>query len=120
VLKAVTKQFEDDSTLTRFAFTFFCDCCAKPLKPVVITPQFGFRKKLFLSSAEREARAIIYANAHSMAYERANNEVLHELNRCEICGEMICEDCTVYGVLESGGICCRRCAEKQQAAAGGK
>lgn len=110
MLKPVTKRFTDNSTLTHFEFTFYCDCCSKALPSVVIKPQFEFRKKLFLSRDEREARAIIYANDHSKAYERANNEARHELNRCEKCGELVCEECTVYGALESGGVCCKRCA----------
>ena len=89
MLKPVTKRFTDNSTLTRFEFTFYCDCCSKALPSVVIKPQFEFRKKLFLSRDEREARAIIYANDHSKAYERANNEARHELNRCEKCGELL-------------------------------
>ena len=112
MLKSVTKRFADNSSLGRFEFEFYCDCCGKPLPPIVIQPQNRFKKKLWLSRDEREARAIIYANDHSKAYERANNEVRHELNRCEICGEMVCEECTVYGALESGGVCCKRCAGK--------
>ena len=114
MLKPVTKQFADNSTLTRFDFQFYCDCCGKPLPAIVIEPRFRFGKKLWLSRDEREARAIIYANDHMLAYERANNEARHELNRCEICGEMACEDCTVYGVLKSGGVCCNRCAEERK------
>ena len=71
----------------------------------------GFKDKKFLSDDEREARAIIYANDHRNAYERANNEVRLELNRCEICGNMVCEDCTVYGQNLNGGVCCKKCAE---------
>jgi len=113
VLKSVTKHFTDNSTLNRFEFEFYCDCCGKALPPVIIKPQRTFKKKLWLSEDEREARAIIYAHDHNVAYERANNEIRHELNRCEICGELICEECTVYGVLENGGVCCKRCAEKR-------
>ena len=106
MLKPVTKRFTDSSTLTRFEFEFYCDCCTRALPPVVILPRSGFRRKLFMSRDEREARAIIYANDHSLAYERANNEARHELNRCEVCGELVCEECTVYGALENGGVCC--------------
>lgn len=113
MLRPVTKRFADNSTLSRFEFEFYCDCCEKALPPVVIKPQTRFKKKLWLSSDERQARAIIYADDHSKAYERANIEARHELNRCEICGEMVCEDCCVYGVLDNGGICCKRCAEKR-------
>ena len=112
MLRSVTKRFADNSSLGRFEFEFYCDCCGKPLPPIVIQPQNRFKKKLWLSRDEREARAIIYANDHSKAYERANNEVRHELNRCEVCREMVCEECTVYGALESGGVCCKRCAGK--------
>lgn len=113
MLRSITKRFADNSTMTQFEFEFYCDCCGKPLPPIKITPQNRFKKKLWLSRDEREARAIIYANDHSQAYERANNEVRHELNRCEVCGEMVCEDCTVYGALKYGGVCCKHCAEKQ-------
>lgn len=111
MLRPVTKRFADNSSLSRFAFEFYCDCCAKPLPTIVIKTNTRFKKKLWLSHDEREARAIIYADEHNKAYERANNEIRHELNRCETCGEMVCEECTVYGVLESGGVCCKRCAE---------
>lgn len=79
MLRSVTKRFADNSTLDRFEFEFYCDCCGKPLPPIVIKPQTRFKKKLWLSRDEREARAIIYANDHSRAYERANNEVRHEV-----------------------------------------
>jgi len=98
--------------MNRFEFEFYCDCCGKPLPPVVLTPKYQFKKKLWLSRDQREARAIIYANDHSKAYERANNEIRHELNRCEVCGELVCEECTVYDALKNGGVCCKRCAEK--------
>ena len=111
MLKSVTKRFADNSTMTCFDFEFYCDCCGKPLPSIVIRPQAQFKKKLWLTRTEREARTIIYANDHSKAYERANNEVRHELNRWEVCGEMVCEECTVYGALDNGGVCCKRCAE---------
>ena len=63
-----------------------------------------------LTNDEKEARAIIYASEHGKAYERANNEVRLNLNRCEICGDMVCEDCSVYSEELSGGVCCKKCA----------
>ena len=63
------------------------------------------------SGDEKEARAIIYASEHGKAYERANNEVRLNLNRCEICGDMVCEDCSVYSDELGGGVCCKKCAE---------
>lgn len=112
MLKAVTKRFADKSTIKKFEFEFYCDCCSKPIKTDVQEFVTGFKNKIFLNSDEREARAIIYANDHGKAYERANNEVRLELNKCEICGNMVCEECTVYGVDLQGGLCCKKCAEK--------
>lgn len=112
MLKSVTKRFADKSTIKQFEFEFFCDCCGKSIKTDVIEFISGFRDKSFLSNDEREARAIIYANDHGKAYERANIEARLELNKCEICGNMVCEDCTVYGENLNGGFCCKDCANK--------
>ena len=96
MLDPITKRYEDASNMKQFEFIFFCDCCGKAMPSTVLQFRSRFRQKLFLTSDEREARAIIYADHHGKAYERANNEVRHELNRCEICGDMVCEDCTIY------------------------
>ena len=112
MLKSVTKRFADNSTMKQFEFEFFCDCCGKPIKTDIIEFISGFRDKSFLTNDEREARAIIYANDHGKAYERANIEARLELNKCEICGNMVCEDCTVYSENLNGGFCCKDCANK--------
>lgn len=113
MLRAVTKRFADKSTIKQFEFEFYCDCCNKPIKTEVHEFITGFRDKAFLSNDEREARAIIYASDHGKAYERANNEARLELNKCEICGNMVCEDCTVYCDHLNGGVCCITCVGKQ-------
>ena len=110
MLNAVTKKFTDKSTLKKFRFIFYCDCCQAPTKTIEYDFISGFRDKIFLSGDEREARAIIYASDHKKAYERANLEVRFELNKCEKCGNMVCEDCTAY--TPDGRILCRKCAEK--------
>ncbi len=109
MLDPITKRYEDASDMKRFEFVFFCDCCGRAIPSTALDFHSGFRRKLFLTAEEREARAIIYADHHSKAYERANNEVLHELNRCERCGDMVCEDCTVYNETDDGGVICRKC-----------
>ncbi len=113
MLKSVTKKYEDLSTMKQFAFVFFCDCCGKSIPTPKLEFISGFRQKPFLTNDERQARAIIYAADHDKAYERANNEVLHELNRCESCGEMICDDCSVYDTELDGKVYCRKCREKK-------
>ena len=111
MLHSFTTNHNDLSTDAGFQFEFFCDCCGRAIPSTALDFHSGFRRKLFLTAEEREARAIIYADHHSKAYERANNEVLHELNRCERCGDMVCEDCTVYNETDDGGVICRKCSE---------
>ena len=111
MLSPITKKYTDDSSMKQFKFTFYCDCCGKPIFTQVYDFNSAFVQKSFLSNDEKEARAIIYANEHREAYERANNEVRLNLNRCEICGEMICEDCSVYSDELRGGVCCMKCDE---------
>ena len=48
-----------------------------------------FEKKKILSQSEQEARAIIYADEHAKAYERANNEARLEFINCELEGMKI-------------------------------
>ncbi|MBQ7399885.1 MAG: hypothetical protein IJW06_05460 [Clostridia bacterium] len=111
MLSPITKKYTDDSSMKQFKFTFYCDCCGKPIFTKVYDFNSAFAQKTFLSNDEKEARAIIYANEHREAYERANNEVRLNLNRCEICGDMICEDCSVYSDKLGGGVCCKKCGE---------
>lgn len=112
MLKPVTKKYTDESTVKQFKFTFYCDCCKNEMPTLAYDFCSGFKKKIFLSNDEKEARSIIFANEHDKAYERANNEIRLNLNRCEVCGDMICEDCSVYTDKLNGGICCKKCAEK--------
>ena len=120
MLDPVTKRYEDASTIKQFEFIFFCDCCGKAIPSTVLEFHSGFRQKRFLTADEREARAIIYADHHGKAYERANNEVLHELNRCERCGDMVCEDCTIYNEDDNSSIICRKCSMTAAEEHGGK
>lgn len=113
MLRPVTKKYSDESSIRQFRFTFYCDCCGKAIPAPAMEFDSGFRKKTFLTNEEREARAIIYANEHRAAYERANNEIRLVLNRCERCGDLICEDCSVYDESLGGGICCKKCREKE-------
>ncbi len=112
MLKPVTKDYSDRSTLKEFEFEFYCDCCKKAIKTPIIEFNSGFKGK-FLSKEVKKARDIIYAADHSSAFERANIEALYELNRCEICGDMVCDDCTVYGENLNGGFCCKNCAKSE-------
>ena len=120
MLDPVTRKYEDASTMKQFEFIFFCDCCGKRMPSSVMEFRSGFRTKFFLTNDEREARAIIYADNHNKAYERANNEVRHELNRCEMCGDMVCEYCTVYNENNNDVVICRKCSRTAAQEIGGK
>lgn len=108
MLRSVTKNYKDKSTMERFAFVFHCDCCGFELPTTVYEYEDRFPKKLFMSSSEREARQIMYAAEHDKVYERANNEVLHKLNKCSVCGEMVCGSCIVFSP-DVGRNICKRC-----------
>lgn len=108
MLKSVTKNYKDKSTMERFEFVFHCDCCGYELSTTVYQYEDRFPKKLFMSNSEREARQIMYAVEHEKAYERANNEAMNRLNKCTICGEMVCDSCTVFSP-EDGKEICKRC-----------
>ncbi len=81
MLKPVTKDFSDISTLKQFEFEFYCDCCGKAIKPPVLEFVSGFKEISLLNSDVKKARDIIYATDHDRAFERANIEALYELNR---------------------------------------
>lgn len=117
LLKPITKKFSDKSTMEQFEFVFYCDCCGKPTPTTIYKYDNRFENKKFLSESEQEARAIIYADEHSKAYERANNEARLEFNNCECCGIMLCDDCSFYN--EDGGIVCKTCFEKEKSKKGG-
>ena len=114
MLGPITKKYTDESSMKQFRFVFYCDCCGKPIPTKTYAYNSAFAQKTFLSNDEKEARAIIYANEHREAYERANNEVRLNLNRCGMCGDMVCEDCSVYSNKLVGDIHCKKCAEKSQ------
>ena len=110
MLKPITKKYVDKSNMEQFEFVFYCDCCNKPTTTTIHKYDNRFEKKKNLSESEREARAIIYADEHTKAYERANNEARLDFNNCEICQIMLCEDCSYY--LDDGRISCKSCQEK--------
>ncbi len=110
MLEPATQRWEDRSTIERFKFLFFCDCCQKELPSPDYEFRTGFKPKLFISSSERRARELIWQRDHEAAYERANIYMLtNHIHTCEICGAHICGDCAVYCDELKGGVCCTRC-----------
>lgn len=108
MLISVTKKYLDKSTATHFEFEFFCDCCGSVIKTPVTDFVNGFADEEHLSDTELEARNILYYVDHLNAYERANIEARFELDRCEKCGDMVCQDCAVFAD-DKGHIFCKNC-----------
>jgi len=69
----------------------------------------GFLPKLIMSRAEIKARELIWLRDHDAAYERANQEALNQLNRCEVCNSYVCDDCAIVSNEFGGRICCKKC-----------
>ena len=111
MLDPMTRRYCDKSTAETFRFTFFCDCCGKELATSPAKFRSGFSPKLIMSSSERRIREILWLRDHDSAYERANREVLDQLNRCEICGDYVCDDCIEVCPELDGKLCCYKCAE---------
>lgn len=105
MLKSITKNYKDLSTMENFEFEFHCDCCGIEIKTDKYLYEDKFPKKMFMSNSEKEARQIMYASEHEKAYERANIEALKKLNRCCVCGEMVCDSCIVLSPVDSTEVC---------------
>lgn len=114
MLEAVTKKYIDSSTEEQFEYSFFCDCCGKNVSTTRYSFKPGFAKKFFLSRTEQRAREIIWQRDHDSAYERANIEALKILNRCVLCGAVVCGDCTVECEETGGKTVCLTCAKEHR------
>jgi len=111
MLDPITRRYSDKSTTEVFRFSFFCDCCGKELNTTPVKFRSGFSPKLIMSASERRIREILWLRDHDAAYERANREVLDTFNKCEICGDYICDDCVEVCTELDGRLCCYKCAE---------
>ncbi len=114
MLDPATKKWEDQSTIQKFKFLFFCDCCQKSIPSSDYEFHSGFKPKLIMSRAERRARDLIWQRDHDAAYERANLHMFQNyIHRCEICGAGICGDCACVCDELKGGVCCEKCRKEK-------
>lgn len=110
--KLTVSRLEDESTTEQFKFIAYCDRCGAAVKTHVSISEACYRPKLFADAASRRAKELLWLQAHGQARENAVREALQELNRCEVCGAMVCNACTVISEELEGGVCCPDCAEK--------
>lgn len=108
------QRMEDESTTEQFKFIAYCDRCGKVVKTSVSTTDACYRPKLFMDTAARRAKELLWLDAHREAKQNAAREALQELNRCEICGALVCNACTVFSEALEGGVCCTSCADRQE------
>lgn len=114
MLDPATKQWEDQSTMKKFKFVFYCDGCGKAIPSPEYRFNCAFKPKLMMSESERKARELIWQRDHEAAYERANLVMLTDhIHTCEICGANICGDCAIYCDELKGGVCCDRCLKEK-------
>lgn len=105
-------KYMDESTTEEYRFTFYCECCGKFVKKYASTSPACYKPKLFSSPSERKARELLWMRGHDEAFENASHEALQVLNRCEVCGALVCDECTIISDKLNGGVCCKNCNDK--------
>ena len=92
MLRPITMKFTDESSDSFYSFTFYCDICEKPYK----SPEYDS-----LTGDNHDPGN--WGVEHKDAYERANNEVLKQFNRCPTCGRVVCDEC--FSILDDMDVC---------------
>ena len=139
MMKAFTRNYEDNSTEAGFQFTFYCDICNDGFKTSFIESQ-TYKKGKGLRSLSRgagilgsfvggrlgdlgwaterggdilserfEDRSPEWQKEHEQAFIRAQNEAQEHFHRCHSCNRYVCDSC--YN--EDEGMC-TDCAPRQE------
>ena len=101
MIKAITEKSTDHSDSGRFSFSFYCDKCGKEWTSET-TALSGMGSTVI---ENEEARQMLWANEHRLAFEAANLEAQMHFNRCPVCGKRVCDDCFCVEEKEHGGVC---------------
>lgn len=104
-----SNNFIDESTRDEFKFIFRCESCGKIILEYSCKNEDDSKLKFFSKNRLNETKWI---KNHNECLKKAKEQALDRLNRCEVCGKLICDDCSVEDDLLSGGICCRKCSLK--------
>jgi len=105
------KNYIDESTTSEFKFLFRCDCCKKIITEYSSENQNQYTTKIF--SGKQAKNEKLWKEGHDLALFAAKRKALEHLNRCEICGKLICDDCIVESDKLNGGLCCKECYDKK-------
>lgn len=141
MLKAFTRNYEDNSTEAGFQFTFYCDICqdgyrssfiesetykkGKGIRGVaqgvgLLTRLFGGQASNIGYSLERgsdilsqrfEGRSPEWQKEHEKAFAMAQNEAMQHFHRCHACQKWVCD----ADFNEDEGLCVT-CAPRQEIA----
>ncbi len=139
MLKAFTRNYEDNSTEAGFQFTFYCDCCGDGYKSSFVESETYKRGKslrvlsqgagvvggLFggalnnlgwsvqrggdVLSERFEGQSPEWQKEHEKAFERTQNEVQQHFHRCHSCRKWVCDS----DFNEDEGLCVE-CAPRQE------
>ncbi len=138
MLKAFTRNYEDNSTEAGFQFTFYCDCCQDGVKSSFIESETYKKGSLLknIGSGLWTASHILggrlsnlgwsvsrgtdilserfsgmspeWHKEHDAAFERAQNESRQHFHRCHGCNTWVCDTC----FNEEEGLC-TTCAPRE-------
>ncbi len=107
MLKTITENWVDLSTIHYFQFAFCCERCGN--KFVSDKIEFIHHFPSILSEEQKLARDIMWHANHYEALARANLQAAVHFNECHMCGNFVCEDCCTT----DGSELCLDCAKKQ-------
>jgi hypothetical protein len=109
MVKAITKKSSDHSDSGNFSFSFYCDKCGREWTSEVT----AFTGMDSTAVNNEEARQLLWANEHRVAFEAANFEARLHFSRCPICGKWVCDYCFCIEEKKHGGVC-RECNENEE------
>ncbi len=139
MMKAFTRNYEDNSTEAGYQFTFYCDICHDGYKTSFIESETYKRKKGLrgltqgagmlgsmlrgragnigwnlerggnILSERFEQRSPEWQKEHEKAFERAQNEAQQHFHRCHACQKWVCDS----DYNEDEGLCIE-CAPRQE------
>ena len=88
------KKMTCESTDSALMFTFYCDICDRP------HTVFVYRDKTAQPDAEN----------YDAFLEQARADIKMQVNRCSLCGKVVCDDC--FRTPKEGDMC-KECAESR-------
>ena len=139
MLRAFTRNYEDNSTDAGFQFTFYCDICGDGYKSSFIESEtykkgrglqgltrglgvlgslvggragnigYSMERGGYILSERFEGQSPQWQKEHENAFAMAQNEARQHFHRCHSCSRYVCDSC----LNEDEGLC-TDCAPRQE------